>query len=176
MSTPFTDYDRQLLRSLRIGAAEAFRAQDHARAGVNVRAWRHDLRTGLTVLCDEGHNLVTAAGLNLLRDRLRGSALVDPLSHFAVGTGSTAAAAGDTALQTEVFRDVYTQVTLGTASIVIRYYLGPNDANGHTLQEAGLLNAAAAGTLYARRILSSAIVKTIDVAATFEWTCSFAAV
>lgn len=148
----------------------------HARAGVNVRVWRHDLRTGLTVLHDQGHNLVTSAGLNLIRDRLRGVTLVEALSHFAVGTGTTAAAAGDTALEAEVHRDVYTQVTLSAAAILIRYYLGPNDANGHTLQEAGLLNAASGGTLYARRILGSPIVKTIDVAATFEWTLSYAAV
>lgn len=149
---------------------------DHARAGVNVRVWRHDQRTGLITLHDEGHNLVTAAGLNLIRDRIRGVSMVDPLSHFAVGTGNTAAAAGDTALETEVFRDVYTQITLSAGTIVIRYYLGPNDANGNTLQEAGLFNAASGGTLYARRVLSSPIVKTINDAHTFEWSLSFAAV
>lgn len=152
------------------------RLREHAALGVNVRVWRHDLRTGRRRLWDEGHNLVTAAGLNLLRDRLRGVSLVDPLSHIAVGTSNTAAASGQTALVAEVFRDIYTQVTLGAASIVFRYYLGPNDANGNTLQEAGLLNAGAGGTLYARRVLGSPIVKTIDVAATFEWTCDFAAV
>jgi hypothetical protein len=150
--------------------------RDETRLGVNVRVWRHDLRTGETRLHDEGHNLVTAAGLNLIRDRLRGVSLVDPLSHFAVGTNNTATASGDTTLGVEVFRDVFTQVSLGTASLVIRYYLGPNDANGFTLREAGLFNGSAGGTLYARRVLSSAIVKTIDLAATFEWTLSFAAV
>lgn len=156
------------------------RLQEHARAGVNVRVWLHR-RIGhgdywAIEPHDAGHNLVTAAGLNLLRDRLRGVTLVDPLTHFAVGTSNTAASSGQTALVAEVFRDVYTQVTLGTANIVIRYYLGPNDANGVTLNEAGLLNAASGGTLYARRVLTTPIVKTIDVAATFEWTLSFAAV
>lgn len=155
------------------------RLGEHARAGVNVRVWLHRRLEGPvfeTVLHDSGHNLVTAAGLNLLRDRLRGVSLIDPLSHIAVGTGNAAAASGDTTLGAEVFRDVYTQVSLGTANIVYRYYLGPNDANGVTLREAGLLNAASGGTLYARRVLTTAIVKTIDVAATFEWTLSFAAV
>jgi hypothetical protein len=142
--------------------------------GVNVRVWVHDLRTGLIRLHDEGHNLVTAAGLNLLRDRLRGTSLIDPLSHLAVGTSSTATASGNIALGAEVFRDVFTQVTLGTASIVYRYYLGPNDANGNTLREAGLFNAPSGPTLYARRVLGSAIVKTIDIASTFEWTLTFA--
>ena len=171
--------------------------KDHSFADVNVRVWRHDLRcrpggvellppdwmrllqrrglqVGYTRLWDEGHNLVTASGLNLLRDWARG--LANPLSHLAVGTDSTAVVSGDTELGTEVFRDIYTQVSLGTASMVIRYYLGPNDANGSTLTEAGLLNAGSGGTLYARRILGSPIVKTIDVAATLEWTLSWAAV
>jgi hypothetical protein len=94
----------------------------------------------------------------------------------AVGTGSGTPASGDTALGTEVFRDVITQVTTSAASMVVRYYLGPNDANGHTLREAGLFNAPSAGTLYARRLFASPIVKTIDLAVTIEWTLTFAPV
>lgn len=149
---------------------------EQVQPGVNVRVWRHDLRTGRTALVDEGHNLVTAVGLNLIRDRIRGVSGTDPLSHMAVGTNNTAPASGNTALGAEVFRDVYTQVSLGTASLVIRYYLGPNDANGNTLQEAGLFNASSGGVLYARRLFSSPIVKTIDVAVTIEWTLTYAAV
>lgn len=151
------------------------RLRERHGAGVNVRVWVQDCRTGLWRLHDEGHNLVTNAGLNLIRDRVRGVSLVDPLSHFAVGTSNTAASAGQTALVAEVWRDVFTQVTLGSAQIVIRYFLGPNDANGNTLQEVGLLNASSGGSLYARRVLGSAIVKTIDVASTFEWTLSYSA-
>lgn len=149
---------------------------ESVRTGVNVRVWRHDLRTGRRELWDAGHNLVTNAGLNLIRDRLRGAALVSALSHLAVGTNNTAAGAGDTALGAEVFRDIVTQSSVSASTVVIRYYLGPNDANGNTLREAGLFNASSGPTLYARRILSSPIVKTIDVAATFEWTLAFAAV
>ena len=143
---------------------------------VNVRVWVRDRRRGSLVLWDEGHNLVTAVGLNLLRDRLRGASGVEALSHTAVGTGSTAPASGDTALQAEVFRDIFTQVTVSAASMVIRYYLGPNDANGNTLREAGLFNASSGGVLYARRLFASAITKTIDLAVTIEWTLTFAAV
>jgi hypothetical protein len=152
---------------------------DPSRARVNVRVWRHELRAGRvfrTELWDVGHNLVTNSGLNLIRDRMRGTALVNGLTHLAVGTSNTAAAAGQTALVAEVFRDVFTQTSVSASTLVIRYYLGPNDANGNTLREAGLFNASSGPTLYARRVLSSAIVKTIDVAATFEWTLTFAAV
>jgi hypothetical protein len=156
------------MRSVRVRTADA------ASLGVNVRVYVQDVRTGLWRLHDEGHNLVTAAGLDLMRDRLKGTAAA--LSHFAVGTGNTATAAGDTALVTEVFRDVYTQVTLAAAAMTIRYYLGPNDANGHTLREVGLFNAASGPTLFARRVMVTPINKDIDTAATFEWTISIGAV
>jgi hypothetical protein len=149
------------------------RLRDELELGVNVRVWVQDVRTGLWRLHDEGHNLVTDAGRNLIRDRMRGVSLVDALSHFAVGTSNTAAANADVALGAEVFRDIFTQTSSGTASVVIRYYLGPNDANGNTLREAGLFNASSGPTLYARRVLASAITKTIDVASTFEWTLNF---
>lgn len=150
--------------------------RESVRVGVNVRVWRHDLRTHQTELVDVGHNIVTDAGLNVIRDRLHGDTAVNPLSYLAVGTSNTAAAAGDTDLVAEVFRDIFTQTSVSASTLVIRYYLGPNDANGSTLREAGLFNASSGPTLYARRVLSSAIVKTVDVAATFEWTLAFAAV
>ncbi len=126
---------------------------------------------GRLVRRERRHNLVTTAGLNLLRDRLSGSG--DALSHFAVGMGSTPVALGDTALDTEVFRDTFTQTVPGSTQLVYRYYLGPSSANGNTLAEAGLLNAAAAGDLYARIVLGSTIVKTSAIAVTFGWTLSW---
>ena len=92
---------------------------------------------------------------------------------MAVGTGLAAPTHGDTALGAEVFRDVFTQTTPATGRILYRYFLGPNDANGNTLAEVGLLNAASLGTLYARVVLMSPIVKTISIAVTFGWTLSW---
>jgi hypothetical protein len=152
------------------------RSSDAARLGVNVRVWVQDVRTGLWRPHDTGHNLVTDSGLDVLRDRLRGVNVVGPISHFALGTGSAAPVAGDTALQNEVFRDVFTQVTFSTAAMVIRYYLGPNDANGNTLREVGLFNAASGPSLVARRVMGTPINKDIDTASTFEWTLSLAAI
>jgi hypothetical protein len=151
------------------------RSADAVRIGVNVRAWvRH--RGGRWQLHDAGHNLVADAGLNMLRDRLRGVNVVAPLGYFAVGTGSTPPIAGDLALENEVFRDVFTQVTFSSLTMVVRYFLGPNDANGNTLREVGLFNAPSGPDIFARRVLDSPINKDIDTAATFEWTVSLAAV
>lgn len=150
------------------------RFSDAVGARVNVRVLLHDLRSGEVRLHDEGHNLVTAAGLDLLAARLRTNSTAF-LSHVAVGTGTVPASAGDVALVTEVFRDVFTQINWTTGQVVFRYYLGPNDANGHVITEAGLFNASFGPTLFARRLLTSPINKTIDVASTIEWAIPFSA-
>lgn len=55
------------------------------------------------------------------------------------------------------------------------YYLGSGSANGNTLGEAGLFNAASGGTMFARVKLSPTIVKTSSIAVTFTWTINLGA-
>lgn len=119
-------------------------------------------------------NLTVNAGMDLIRDLLNGDA-VDPLTHFAVGTDDTAASSGDTTLGTEVFRDTFTQTTEDPKQLEIRYYLGSGDANGNTLKEVGLFNAASGGTMYARAV-HTGIVKDTSVAITYVWTLTWSAV
>ena len=114
-------------------------------------------------------NLVTLAGRDLVRDLIIDKT-GDALSHFAVGTDVTAATANDTTLGGEVFRAAFTTTTSSSAAIIYKYFLGASSANGNTLAEAGLLNAGAAGTLFARTILASTIIKTSAKAYTFTWT------
>ena len=116
----------------------------------------------------EAHNLAVTAGRNLIRDFLNGDA-VTGLTHFALGTDGTAVTAADTALGAEVFRDVFTQTTKDAAKLTVKYYLDSSSANGNTLREAALLNAASGGTMYARVALPDAIVKTTSLAYTFTW-------
>lgn len=140
---------------------EAWRVRDHR--GRFMRPRRvHVMRE---------HNLVTSAGRNLLRDFL---ATLAPaaITHFAVGTSNTAAATTDTALGAEVLRDVVTSRTASDLALTVKYFLATGSANGNTLREAGLLNAAVAGTLFARVVLSAPIVKTNSIAVTFSWTIS----
>lgn len=142
---------------------------------VNVLVETFDAETGELLHSQETHNLVVTAGLNLIRDALNGGT-IDPISHFAVGTGSTAVTAGDTELDTEVEREVVTAKTTGSASLVIQYYLASGTANGNTLAEAGLFNDATAGDMYARVVLGSTIAKTAAVAVSFTWTLTWGAV
>ncbi len=117
-------------------------------------------------------NLVVDAGRNLVRDFLANDAPTG-LTHIAIGTDATAAAAGDTALGTEVHRAAFTSTPVkNNLELVLRLYVGTGTANGNTITEAGLFNDPSAGTMLARAILSTPIVKTSSIAATFTWTLS----
>lgn len=127
-----------------------------------------DAKTQGLLRRERGHNLVPTAGRNLLRDFLDGDAPAG-VTHFAVGTGSTAASNNDTALGTQVLRDVVTSKAKDVLKLTVKYYLATGSANGNTLREAGLFNASSGGTMYARYVLASAIVKTSSIAVTFTW-------
>jgi hypothetical protein len=142
----------------------------------NVHVQVRDAATG-ELLAEQTHrNLVVNAGLNLIRDFLDGDAPTAP-SHFGYGTGTSAVAAGDTALQAQVgSRDILTSKTGTNAQQqVYTYYLGSATANGNTLGEAGIFNAASGGTMLCRVKLTPTIVKTASIAVTFTWTINLGA-
>lgn len=145
--------------------------RDGVRCRANLWVEVEDLDTG-TVTRQETHNLVVDAGVNLLRDRILGTG--NALTHMAIGTGTTAVAAGQTALTTEVVRGAFTSTTASAKKQTIKYYLDGSTANGNTLAEAGLFNAASTGTMYARALLASTIAKTSSKAVTFTWEISWA--
>jgi hypothetical protein len=141
----------------------------------NVHVAVRDAATGELLSEQTQRNLVVNAGLNLIRDFLDGDAPTAP-SHFSYGAGTNAVAAGDTALQTEVARDTLTSKTGTNAQQqVFTYYLGSATANGNTLGEAGIFNAASGGTMLCRVKLSPTIVKTASIAVTFTWTINLGA-
>ena len=147
---------------------------DKVAALANVAIKIIDAKSGHAVDQQEIRNLVVTAGLNLFRDGLTGS-ITSP-SHLAVGTGNTVVSTSDTALDTEVFRDTVTSTDTTTdAQIIYKYFLPSGSANGNTLAEAGIFNAGAAGTMLARVVLASTIVKTSSIAVTFTWTITLTA-
>ena len=141
---------------------------------VNVHVSIIDAKTGDLLQKQTHHNLVVNAGLNLIRDLLDGDA-VNGLTHFAVGTGTAAVLATDTTLGNEVSREAVTLRTSNAQELVISYYLASGTANSNTLSEAGLFNAASAGTMFARVKLSPTIAKTSAIAVTFTWTINLGA-
>ena len=118
-------------------------------------------------------NLIVTTGLNLVRDLMAGDS-VNAFTHFAVGTGTTAVDVGDTALETEVHRDVITQFVDTSGQLDVKYYLSSLQANGNTLSEAGILNAASTGTLFNHVLLSPTIAKSAAISVTFTWSITIA--
>ena len=118
----------------------------------------------------EVENLVTAAGKGVVANRMTAAPTAAAMSHMAVGTGSTAAAASDTSLAAELAGARPALASTNIAGPVITYAaaFGPGVGTG-ALQEAGIFNAGAAGTMLARTtfaIINKAAGDTLNV----TWT------
>jgi len=147
---------------------------DVAVARVNVRVDEVDATTMHVLRCRWYHNLVVDSGLNMIRDRLAGVA-VDPITHGAVGTDASATIESDTALRDEVFRDQLGQRSTASAkSLVCKFVIGAQQANGSVLREAALFNASSGGSMFAR-VVTEEVVKTDAVLVVYTWTLSFEA-
>lgn len=97
-------------------------------------------------------NLVVTTGKNLIASRLKDTTDA-AMSHMAIGTGSTAAAASDTALGSEAGRVALTSTTVTTNSVAYVASFGAGTGTG-AITEAGLLNASSSGTLLCRTVFS----------------------
>ena len=97
----------------------------------------------------ETHNLVVTAGKEWVADRMADANTV--MTHMAIGTGTTVAAAGNTTLVTELDRNALT-VSGGTVSTnTIQYACtwAAGDGTG-AVTEAGIFDAATGGDMLAR--------------------------
>jgi hypothetical protein len=109
------------------------------------------------IKAQEEHNLVVNAGLAFIASRMKDTSLA-AMSHMAIGSGTTAAAAGNTALQTELGRVALTSTTIVTTTVTndsIQYVATfPAGTGTGAVTEAGLLNAGTGGTLLARTVFA----------------------
>ena len=112
-------------------------------------------------------NLVVKAGKNIVASRIVGTSS-GVMSHMAIGSGTSAAAAGNTALGTELGR---VSLTSGTASSAVVTYVATFAAGTGTgaVTEAGLLNASSGGTLLCRTVFS-VVNKGANDSMTVTWT------
>jgi hypothetical protein len=97
-------------------------------------------------------NLVVTVGKNFIASRMK-DATATAMSHMAIGSGTTAAAAGDTTLGTELGRVALTSTTV-TANAVAYVATFPAGTGTGAITEAGLFNASSAGTLLCRTVFS----------------------
>jgi hypothetical protein len=102
------------------------------------------------------NNLVVTVGRYHITDQMadQGEAA---MSHMAIGTGTTAAAAGDTALENELDRNALTSVTQGSDTDANKVtYIGDWAAGDGTgaITEAGIFNSASAGIMLCRTVFA----------------------
>lgn len=116
----------------------------------------------------EVSNLVVTTGKNVFTDRMKAAPAKAAMTHMAVGTGNTAAAAGDTTLQTELARVALTSTTVTANQIA---YVGTFPAGTGTgaLTEAGILNNVAGGDLLCRTVFG-VNTKNAGDSLTITWT------
>jgi hypothetical protein len=114
------------------------------------------------------HNLITTAGRNAIVARLASSPGSAVPTHMAIGTGTTAAAAGDTTLQTELDRNALTSNTASSNVLTMVGDWAAGDGTG-SITEAGVLSASSGGTLFARAVFT-AIPKGAGDSLSVTWT------
>lgn len=97
-------------------------------------------------------NLVVTAGKNFIASRMKDTT-ASAMSHMAIGTGSTAAAAGNTALGSEAGRVALTSTTVTANAVAYVATFGAGTGTG-AITEAGLFNASSSGTMLCRTVFS----------------------
>ena len=116
---------------------------------------------------EEFGNLVVTVGKAHIASRISGVAMPTAIGWIAVGTGTNAPAAGDTALQTELYREACA-VNPSANTVQYQTTLSAGEATG-ALTEAGLFNAAAAGDMPCR-VTFPVKNKAAGDAMTITWT------
>lgn len=114
-------------------------------------------------------NLVVNTGLNFIASRMK-EATATVMSHMTLGTGTTAAAAGDTTLETEISgaRVALTSTTVTANQVTYIASFAAGVGTG-AVTESGILNAASSGTLLCRTVFP-VVNKQAGDSMTVTWT------
>lgn len=118
-------------------------------------------------------NVVTNNGRDRIAAIISQSSVVFP-SHIAIGTGTTAVAVTDTAMETEVDRNALTATTDASGVVSYQAFFSKTEANGSTISEVGLFDAAAGGTMICHALLGATVAKDNTISITVTWTLTFA--
>lgn len=132
---------------------------------VIARQWRNGKLIAERII----DNLVVTAGKGALASRLVQDT-PSPFTYVAVGTGTTAPAAGDTALEAEIVdsglartQDTTPEASGNVATISVTF----NVTGAKAVTEAGLFNAAAGGDMFCRVTFAALNLEAGD---TLTWT------
>lgn len=118
------------------------------------------------------NNLIVNTGLNFICDRMKNDETA--MSHMALGSGSTAAAAGDTTLGTQLgSREALDSDTVSSNTITYTSSFEAGDATG-AVTEAGIFNATSGGTMLCRTVFA-VVNKSADDSLSVTWTITLTA-
>ena len=111
-------------------------------------------------------NLIVDSGLNFICDRMKNDETA--MTHMALGSGSTAAAAGDTSLGSQLgSREALDSDTVSSNTITYTSSFEAGDATG-AVTEAGIFNAASGGTMLCRTVFA-VVNKSADDSLSVTW-------
>ncbi len=117
-------------------------------------------------------NLIVDSGLNFICDRMKNDETA--MTHMALGSGSTAAAAGDTSLGSQLgSREALDSDTVSSNTITYTSSFEAGDATG-SVTEAGIFNAASGGTMLCRTVFAVSY-KGADDSLSVTWTITLTA-
>jgi hypothetical protein len=127
----------------------------------------------------ETTNIVVAVGKNGIADQLLATPTISKPSHMALGTGATAAAAGDTALGAEIDRNALSSLTRSANVVTAVGNWAAGDATNGAIRECGLFSQAsgvdATHPMYARALFpdASGIPKGANDTLQVSWALTF---
>ena len=119
------------------------------------------------------NNLVVSAGLTFICSRMAGVS-ADVMSHMALGSGTTAVAAGDTDLESILgSREALDSSTASSNTIAYVSSFEAGEGTG-AVTEAGIFNAATSGTMLCH-VVFPVVNKQADDTMSVTWTITLTA-
>lgn len=119
------------------------------------------------------HNLITDAGLNFLRDFLRGTVTDGQIKYVGLGTGTTQPANGDSQLAAEQFRKIVTSRNadpLVAGKLYTELYIADTEANDFKCEEVGWFAGTSATATANSGVMIARILLSRQKSSTESWT------
>lgn len=148
--------------------------KDNGKISGRVKLTFHNILTGIDDIF-EFQNVICNSGKESWAGRSAGADNLGKITYMALGTGTTAPDATDTALETEIYRKQNSISSYSANEATFKTFFSTEEAND-TLKEIGLFGddasgTADSGTLFAHRAIDRTKADTETL--TVEWVISF---